>query len=102
MAKKGTIYLIPNTLGDCDIDNLFPQYNYVVIRKLHHFIVEDVRTVRRFLKKVDKDIDIDSLTFYTLNKHPQNYLYYHHKFGGKINDTDPEPCQTVRQQVCSG
>ena len=69
MAKKGTIYLIPNTLGDCGIDNLFPQYNYVVICKLRHFIVEDVRTVRRFLKKVDKDIDIDSLTFYTLNKH---------------------------------
>lgn len=69
MAKKGTIYLIPNTLGDCDIDNLFPQYNYVVIRRLRHFIVEDVRTVRRFLKRVDKEIDIDALTFYTLNKH---------------------------------
>ena len=31
--------------------------------------MEDVRSARRFLKKVDKDIDIDSLTFYVLNKH---------------------------------
>ncbi|MGX8690508.1 MAG: SAM-dependent methyltransferase, partial [Bacteroidaceae bacterium] len=33
------------------------------------FIVEDVRTARRFLKLVDRSIDIDQLTFYTLNKH---------------------------------
>jgi 16S rRNA (cytidine1402-2'-O)-methyltransferase len=31
--------------------------------------VEDVRSARRFLKKVEKSIDIDALTFYTLNKH---------------------------------
>ena len=33
-----------------------------------HFIVENVRTARRFLKQVDKSIDIDSLTFVELNK----------------------------------
>ena len=31
--------------------------------------LEDVRTARRFLKLVDRSIDIDQLTFYTLNKH---------------------------------
>ena len=36
---------------------------------IRYFIVEDVRSARRFLKKVDREIDIDSLTFYTLNKH---------------------------------
>ena len=36
---------------------------------IRHFIVEDVRTARRFLKLVDRSIDIDQLTFYTLNKH---------------------------------
>lgn len=36
---------------------------------MRHFIVEDVRSARRFLKKVDKGIDIDTLTFYELNKH---------------------------------
>ena len=36
---------------------------------ISHFIVEDVRSARRFLKKVDREIDIDTLTFYPLNKH---------------------------------
>lgn len=67
----GTLYLIPNTLGDSEISSVFPSVNKEIILKIKHFIVEDVRTIRRFLKKVDKDIDIDSLTFYTLNKHTE-------------------------------
>ena len=31
--------------------------------------MEDVRSARRFLKKVDREIDIDTLSFYPLNKH---------------------------------
>ena len=40
-----------------------------MILRIHHFIVEDIRSARRFLKKVDREIDIDALKFYTLNKH---------------------------------
>lgn len=65
----GTLYLIPNTLGECDLNSIFPQNNHDIIVKIKHFIVEDVRTIRRFLKKVDKETDIDSLTFDVLNKH---------------------------------
>lgn len=63
------LYLIPVTLGDTTIESVLPAYNKEVILAIRHFIVEDVRSARRFLKKVDKDIDIDSLTFYPLNKH---------------------------------
>ena len=63
------LYLLPVTLGDTPIESVLPAYNKEVILQIKHFIVEDVRSARRFLKKVDKDIDIDSLTFYTLNKH---------------------------------
>lgn len=65
----GSIYLIPNTLGECETHNVMPDLNYRIIKEIKHFIVEDVRTARRFLKKMDKEIDIDSLTFFTLNKH---------------------------------
>ena len=65
----GIIYLIPNTLGDCDVNHVLPSYNREVILRLKHYIVEDVRTARRFLKKVDASINIDELTFYTLNNH---------------------------------
>lgn len=63
------LYLLPVTLGDTTIESVLPAYNKEIILQIKHFIVEDVRSARRFLKKVDRDIDIDSLTFYTLNKH---------------------------------
>ncbi|KAA6325829.1 Ribosomal RNA small subunit methyltransferase I, partial [termite gut metagenome] len=63
------LYLLPVTLGDTPLDAVLPPYNRDIILTIKHFIVEDVRSTRRFLKKVDKDIDIDSLTFYPLNKH---------------------------------
>ncbi len=63
------LYLIPNTLGECETSNVLPAINIDIIRKIKHFIVEDVRTARRFLKKVDSNINIDELQFYTLNKH---------------------------------
>lgn len=69
IIMKGSVYLIPNTLGDSEIESVMPRLNVEIIRRIKHFIVEDVRTTRRFLKKVDKSIDIDSLQFYTLNKH---------------------------------
>lgn len=65
----GVVYLIPNTLGECDTNHVLPTYNSEVILSIKHFIVEDVRTARRFLKKVDSSINIDELTFYTLNNH---------------------------------
>ena len=65
------LYLIPVTLGDTPLDKVLPAYNKEVILQINHFIVEEVRTARRFLKKVEPSIDIDSLTFYPLNKHTQ-------------------------------
>ena len=63
------LYLLPVTHGDTAIDKVFPAYNAGIIREIKHFIVEDVRSARRFLKKVDREIDIDTLSFYPLNKH---------------------------------
>ena len=63
------LYLLPVTLGDTAIEHVLPAYNKEIILQIKHFIVEDVRSARRFLKKVDRDIDIDGLAFYPLNKH---------------------------------
>lgn len=63
------LYLLPVTLGDTPIANVLPAYNKEIILGIKHFIVEDVRSARRFLKKVEQSIDIDQLTFYPLNKH---------------------------------
>lgn len=63
------LYLIPVTLGDTSIDQVIPSYNHDVIVEIHHFIVENLRSARRFLKKVESSLDIDSMTFYELNQH---------------------------------
>ena len=63
------LYLIPVTLGDTTIEKVLPSYNKEIILGIKHFIVEDVRSARRFLKKVERSINIDELSFYTLNKH---------------------------------
>lgn len=68
LTPTPVLYLIPVLLGDTPVDEVIPPFNIEVARNLSHFIVENVRSARRFLKKCDPGIDIDSLTFYELNK----------------------------------
>ena len=63
------LYLIPCTLGETDLNNVLPQANANIITSLKYFIVENIRTARRFLKKVDRNINIDELEFFELNGH---------------------------------
>lgn len=63
------LYLIPVTLGENEPDDVIPANHRKIICSISHFIVENIRTARRFLKKTDKDIDIDQLHFYELNEH---------------------------------
>lgn len=64
-----TLYLIPVTLGDSPHNRVLPAYNNEIINNLNYFIVENLRSARRFLKRCNRDIVIDDLTFYELNKH---------------------------------
>lgn len=63
------LYLIPVTLGDTPVEQVLPSHNHDIIIQIKYFIVENIRSARRFLKKVDKTIDIGLLTFYELNEH---------------------------------
>ena len=63
------LYLIPCTLGDTDLNNVLPAANASIVTSLKYFIVENIRTARRFLKKVDRNINIDELVFFELNGH---------------------------------
>ena len=76
---QASLYLIPVTLGETSIEQVLPTYNKEIILQIKYFIVENIRSARRFLKKVDSNINIDELTFYELNKHTkpediENYL----------------------------
>ena len=69
MNLNSALYLIPVTLGDTPVNQVLPDYNHDIIVNIKHFIVENIRSARRFLKQVEKSIDIDELTFYELNRH---------------------------------
>lgn len=63
------LYLIPCTLGDTPVDKVLPSYNKEVISAIRHFIVEEVRTARRFLRRTDREFPIDECTFFEMGKH---------------------------------
>ena len=69
MDKVPAVYLIPVMLGDTDADRVLLSFNLDIIRGLRYFIVENLRSARRFLKRCDRSIDIDSLVFAELNEH---------------------------------
>ncbi len=70
LTKKGSVYLIPlpiTALDEFD-HNSNPQINIDIINQLSCFAVENIRTARRFLKKINKEINIDKIEFIELNK----------------------------------
>ncbi len=84
MSNK--LYLIPTTLGNSGLKSVLPDNITNIVKSINVFIVENIRTARRYLKKLDKDIVIDDLTFYVLNKHT-NYNDFD-SFLDKINESD--------------
>lgn len=65
----GKLYLFPVSLAEGPLETVLPPYNKTCLMPIRHFIVEDVRTARRFLKKNDPAFDIDACSFQPLNKH---------------------------------
>lgn len=65
----GKIYLIPTEMGEQTSSRLFPTFNVEIIKTLKFFVVENVRTARRFIKKVCPEKVIDECTFFEINKH---------------------------------
>lgn len=68
-SNKPTLYLIPVGLSEAPLSDVIPARNFAIVKRLKYFIVENVRSARRFLKRSDPSIDIETLSFYTLNRH---------------------------------
>jgi 16S rRNA (cytidine1402-2'-O)-methyltransferase len=71
MNKKGTLYMIPVTLGETAVNKVIPEINNELINEIDIYIVENIKTARRFLKKAGIIKPIDELTFFELNKRTQ-------------------------------
>ena len=70
MAEKGVLYMIPCPISDqTDVYDVVPEANRRVMDSLDYFIVENVRSARRFLSKAGIRRKIDELEFVELNEH---------------------------------
>ncbi|MBE9518931.1 MAG: SAM-dependent methyltransferase [Bacteroidetes bacterium] len=66
---KGVLYLVPNTLGNPDTTETIPVGIKGRVSDISLFIVENLRNARRYLKSLNREINIDALTFFELNEH---------------------------------
>ncbi|MGW8314313.1 MAG: SAM-dependent methyltransferase [Bacteroidales bacterium] len=66
---KGVLYMVPATLGSNELRDTIPAGTVEIVLGIRVFIVENLRSARRYLKLLDRNIDIDRLTFFELNEH---------------------------------
>ncbi len=70
LRETPALYLFPVPLSpDASIERSLPAANVAILRTIRHFIVENERSARRFLKKCCREIEIDSLAFSVLDEH---------------------------------
>lgn len=69
MTNKGKLYLIPSPLGDNQPSEVLPEMVFETIGRIRTYVVEEVRTARRFLSRAGLKGEIDTLEFHELNEH---------------------------------
>lgn len=67
--NTNALYLIPVDLGSETLQQVLPDYNASIVNELRHFIVEDIRSARRFLRRMNRQFPIDDCTFMEMGKH---------------------------------
>jgi 16S rRNA (cytidine1402-2'-O)-methyltransferase len=74
----GNLYMLPCPIGSDTVAEVLPLDVITLASTLRHFVVEDVKSARRFLRKMDRTFPIDDSTFYELNKRtkPEDLVEY--------------------------
>lgn len=65
---KGKLYLMPTTLGSEGYQHVIPEEVRLLALETRYFAVEDLKSARRYLRKMDRNFPIDDSTFFILNK----------------------------------
>lgn len=68
MGTKGTLYLIPTVIAEDTADRVISAHVKNILRPIRFFLVEDIRTARRFLSSLSIFDSIEQLYFNTLDK----------------------------------
>ncbi|MBR8764533.1 SAM-dependent methyltransferase [Porphyromonas levii] len=70
----GNLYLIPISIGEVGVGRYLPADNLDIIRHTKHYVVENARTARQYIKSVLPEINISTLSIIEVDKH-QGYSY---------------------------
>ena len=68
MKKTGTLYLIPTILAEDTADQVISPQVKDTVCHLTYFIVENLRTARRFVKSICPELVIEQLNFVQVDK----------------------------------
>ena len=77
---RGRLILFPVPIGAEEMGYSLPAHNQELLATCHTFIVEELRTARRFLKKAGYPFPIDDTQFFELNEHTT-----HEEIGGYLD-----------------
>ena len=67
--SKGKLYLIPSPLGDNDPTEVIPGPTLELLKRISTYVVEEARTVRRYLSRAGLKGHIEELRMVELNEH---------------------------------
>ena len=69
MPEIGNLYLIPNLLGESEVAQVLPAHVREVVLLCKHFIVENAKNARHFIKQIAPEHPQSELELFVLNKH---------------------------------
>lgn len=70
-AIPPALYLFPVGLSDAPPSAVVPVSNAEIMKKIRHFIVENVRTARRWIRRCDPSFSFEEVEFFELNNHTE-------------------------------
>jgi len=68
---SSAVHLIPNVISEDSLDSTIPSSLRTLVSTIDHYVVENEKVARRYLKKLRPEIVIDELQFYSMGKHAE-------------------------------
>lgn len=65
---RGRLYLMPTLMGSENWEHVIPEEVAAIAKNTRYFAVENLKSARRYLRKLDRTFPIDESTFFILNK----------------------------------
>lgn len=69
MELSPALYMVPVSISEAPLSEVIPDDVRLLSVKLKYYIVENEKIARRFLKRCDRNVNINDITFFELNKH---------------------------------